>query len=73
MNFPFAEKAKATVTWLVFLVMTFVLQAQQPTHLPRHDPEPVGFFDSVENIIFYVVLPLVILFFFLLWRSKRPK
>lgn len=47
--------------------------AQTPSHLPRHSPEPVGFFESVENLIFYVIIPLTIVVLYILWRMRLAK
>ncbi len=47
--------------------------AQTPTHIPRQQPDPVGFFDSIENIIFYVVIPILILILYFLWRKQVQK
>lgn len=44
--------------------------AQTPSHLPRNTPEPVNFFESIENVVFYVIIPLVIVVLYLLWRRQ---
>jgi hypothetical protein len=56
---------------LMLMILAAVAYAQHPTHLPRRDPEPVGFFESTENLIFYVVIPLLIVIIFFVWKAHR--
>ncbi len=53
--------------WLLFLLPSMVY-AQTPSNLPRHQPEPVNFFESTENIVFYIVIPAVIMVLYILWK-----
>jgi heme/copper-type cytochrome/quinol oxidase subunit 2 len=68
-------------TQLKFLFLYLLIQAiqfvntgftQTPTHIPR-DSRPVDFFDSTENIIVFIVLPVVIVVLYFLWRKQRAK
>jgi Na+/H+ antiporter NhaC len=47
--------------------------AQSPTHIPRTNPEPVGFFDSIENMVFYIIIPLVIAILYFLWKRNLAR
>lgn len=49
-----------------------VMLAQTPTHVPR-GREPVPFFESAENIILYIVLPVLIAVIYFLWRHNLKK
>lgn len=60
------------IVLLILNVISLVSWAQ-PTHVPRSKPEPVNFFESTENIIFYVVLPVVIVILYMLWRRNINK
>ena len=57
----------AMMTMLPVLVF-----GQRPTSVP-YDTEPVGFFDSTANVIIYIVLPLLIVLIYVLWRRKIKK
>jgi len=58
--------------WLLIILPSWVV-AQTPSHLPRHEPEPVNFFESTENIVFYIVIPAVILVLYVLWKRDVAK
>ncbi len=53
------------------VMMFFADQAlgQRPSGVP-YDNEPVGFLDSITNIIFYIVIPLVIIILYIIWLRK---
>ncbi len=60
------------LTGLFSIVMMFFagqVYAQRPSGVP-YDNEPVGFFDSITNIIFYIVIPLAIIVLYVIWRRK---
>lgn len=57
----------AMMTMLPVLVF-----GQRPSSVP-YDSEPVGFFDSTANVIIYIVLPLLIVLIYILWRRKIKK
>ncbi|MFW5706453.1 MAG: hypothetical protein ACOC12_00910 [Bacteroidota bacterium] len=61
----------AIATFLTLI--SWITWAQSPTHIPRETSEPVGFFESTENIVFFVVIPLLIVVFYLLWRRNVRK
>ena len=64
---------KAFSVFAVLILFTLPILAQTPTHLPRNLTEPVKFFESTENIIFFVVIPLLIVLFYFLWRRDVKK
>lgn len=66
---------KTKAAWLAVVAFLFMIDgviAQRPTHIPQESP-PVGFFDSISNIFFYVIIPILILVFYLLWRANTKK
>ncbi len=46
--------------------------AQRPTHIP-YDSEPTYFFESWENIVFYIIIPLVIIALYVIWRRQKKR
>jgi len=66
-------RLKSFIPALILSVASFISFSQTPTHIPRQQPEPVGFFDSVENIVFYVVIPVAIVILYFLWRKQVKK
>ncbi len=69
----FINKFKTIIVFIQLNLLTLVLKAQTPTHIPRDRSEPVNFFDSVENIVFFIVIPVLIVIFYLLWRRNLRK
>jgi|GEM_PF-1362714 len=63
------KKVGATF-WLVLL--STGAYAQRPTHIPG-EGEPVNFFDSLTNIVLYIIIPLVVVMLFFLWRRHLKK
>lgn len=61
--------------WMFIManIISFLTFAQTPTHIPRERTTPVDFFESTENIIFYIVIPIIIVILYLLWRRERRK
>ena len=57
---------------IIFLLQAFAVFAQRPTHVPGPG-EPVRFFESPANIVMYIVLPVLIVFFYVLWRRWLRK
>lgn len=63
---------------MIFKAMAFLVLfakgtiAQTPTHIPR-GLEPAPFFESTENIILYIVLPVLIAVLYFLWRHRLKK
>ncbi len=61
-----------TVMFILMVWLPGLLLAQRPTHIP-FDKEPLRLFESPFNIIFYIVIPLLILFLYVIWRRKIRK
>ncbi|MFN2394342.1 MAG: hypothetical protein ABR597_01510 [Bacteroidales bacterium] len=61
--------------WMFIIanIIAFSTFAQSPTHIPRGKIKPVDFFESTENIIFFIVIPVIIVILYLLWRRERRK
>ncbi len=59
--------------WFAFVAGPTQLFAQQPSNLPPADTEPVDFFESVTNIIVFIILPLIAVILFFVWRRKVDK
>lgn len=58
---------------LLFLLFAYIsVPAQIPTHIPT-DREPVAFLESIENIVVYIVIPLLIAALYFLWRHRLRK
>ncbi|MFN3557452.1 MAG: hypothetical protein ACK4VN_15950 [Bacteroidales bacterium] len=73
MRFLKNEKLQYFSLSLLFFLWQVSLMAQSPTHIPRTRPEPVGFWESTENIVFFIVIPLVIVVLYFLWRRQVKK
>lgn len=73
MNLLNREKLQYLWVSLLFVLWQVSLMAQSPTHIPRSRPEPVGFWESTGNIIFFIVIPLVIVVLYFLWRRQVKK
>jgi H+/gluconate symporter-like permease len=59
---------------MVFLILNAgMTMAQSPSHLPRKKPEPIGFFDSIENTIMFVVIPIIIAILYFIWKRNNAK
>ncbi len=61
--------------YLVFLIMFAAMSnyGQTPTHIPREKQTPVDFFESIEQIVLYIFLPLAIVLLYFLWRKQVKK
>ncbi len=46
--------------------------AQRPTHVP-YNSEPTNFFESWENIVFYIIIPLIIIVLYIIWRKQKKR
>jgi heme/copper-type cytochrome/quinol oxidase subunit 2 len=62
---------RTIILFFLLYASTSVL-AQTPTHIPT-DREPVAFLESTENIVLYIVLPLLIAGLYFLWRHGQRK
>lgn len=56
---------------LLFIFFVVRLNAQTPDHYPPVEPEPIDF--SLFNIILYIVLPLLLIGGYLLYRRSQKK
>ena len=61
---------KNILAGIVTLFSGFLVYAQKPTMAPKGDHEPIDF-SQPENIIIYIVLPIVFVVLYFLWRSKK--
>lgn len=62
------------ITLTVFFAILSVMgHAQTPTHIPREETSPVDFFESTENIIFFIVIPVLIIILYFIWRRNLRK
>jgi uncharacterized BrkB/YihY/UPF0761 family membrane protein len=57
-----------------FISLAFIIKndlwAQSPTNIPRQESEPVQFFDSWENVVIYLIIPVVIIILYYVWKKK---
>lgn len=67
------NKFKSFFTLIFLNLLAMVSWAQSPTHIPRRNPEPLNFFESTENIVFFIVIPVIVVLLYLLWRRERAK
>lgn len=49
-----------------------LVYAQKPTMSPKGDHQPIDF-SQIENIVIYIVLPIVFLALYFMWRAKKRK
>lgn len=54
---------------IVMMFFTDQVFGQRPSGVP-YDNEPLGVFDSVTNIIFYIVIPIAIIVLYVIWRRR---
>ncbi len=54
----------------LFVISTHDLIAQSPTNIPRQESEPVKFFDSWENLVIYIIIPLGIIILYYIWKKR---
>lgn len=60
-------------SFLLFLALPIIANAQIPTEVPKpQDNSPVDFSDPFEIIVF-VVLPILFIILFIIWRGKKKK
>lgn len=58
---------------ILFFTNGITLFAQKPSNLPSANGEPVDFFGSMTNIVVYIVIPLIIVILYLIWRKRKIK
>jgi hypothetical protein len=63
------KKLLLNIVFVFLMVQTAI--AQTPDLYPPKDPEPIDF--SIQNIILYIVMPLVLIVAYLLYRRKKRK
>lgn len=60
--------------YLIFsLFLPSFLFAQIPTDVPHPDNNPPVDFSEPANIVIFIILPILAIVFFFIWRSKRKK
>ncbi|MCF8331766.1 MAG: hypothetical protein K9H84_04880 [Bacteroidales bacterium] len=64
---------RITGIYMFLFVYVPAIMAQKPSNLPKSNGEPVDFFGSLTNIIVYIVLPLIIIVLFAIWRNRKIK
>ncbi len=57
---------------ILMIVYFFTSFAQRPTHVPGAG-EPARVFESPVTVVIYIVIPLLIGVFYVLWRRKIRK
>jgi len=62
---------RALLTSMLLMIPGFIY-AQRPTHIPEPSG-PFNVFQSVENVIFYIVLPIIIIVLYIIWRRRITK
>ncbi|QIA08500.1 adenylosuccinate synthetase [Draconibacterium halophilum] len=62
-------KKASIFTFLLFVVTLAIAQA--PSGIPTGKAEPLEM--NLPNIIFFIVLPILLLIFYIIWRRKRRK
>lgn len=63
---------KYKISGLVMLFFSLTTFAQKPTMSPKGDHDPIDFM-QIENVIIYIVIPIVFLILYFIWRSKKRK
>jgi|GEM_PF-2041651 len=65
---------KQRIAFIAAMLLTAhnLVFAQRPTHLP-YNGEPVGFLENPVNFIVFVVIPLLIIVLYIIWRIKKHK
>jgi heme/copper-type cytochrome/quinol oxidase subunit 2 len=56
---------------IFFTVISLVSVGQVPTNVPSPEAEPVDFLGSTANIVLYVIIPIVIIILFIIWRVRN--
>lgn len=64
-------KTKKLLTISFFLLALIFARAQTPDFYPPVDPEPVQF--DLFNIVLYIILPIVLVVGYLLYRRYKKK
>lgn len=64
--------ALMSIYFLIFFALP-AAWAQKPSNLPDANGEPLDIFGSVKNVLVYIVLPLIVLVLYLIWRKRTIK
>ncbi len=67
------KKSEYFLFTIFFVMMSLIAQSQAPTHIPREQTRPVDFLESTENIVFFIVIPVLIVILYLVWRRNLRK
>lgn len=58
---------------VIFLLMHIpMVFAQMPTHVPGGS-EPVDFFESPASVLVYIIIPVIVVVLYVIWRKKNQK
>ncbi len=61
------------IKYAAFLFLTPFLYAQMPTHSPNpQDNTPIDF-NNLFDVIVFIVLPILMFIFYILWRKQVKK
>lgn len=72
---------KKSTTFLTYWLFCFHIAflaaltsiAQTPRNVPQgHDSEPVQF-DTAPNLIMYIIIPVILVILYLLWRRREKR
>lgn len=63
---------KYILTSVLSIFSSVLVFAQKPTMVPKGDHKPLDFTQN-ENIIIYIVIPIVFLILYFIWRAKKRK
>jgi heme/copper-type cytochrome/quinol oxidase subunit 2 len=61
------------LTAIFFTIFSAAALGQLPTHSPSPEAKPVDFLGSTANIVLYVVIPIVVVVLFIIWRRRATK
>ncbi|HZK08891.1 MAG TPA: hypothetical protein VFC92_11905 [Bacteroidales bacterium] len=61
------------LTAIFFTIFAASTLGQLPTNIPSPKAEPVDFFGSTTNIVLYLVIPIVVIVLFIIWRRRISK
>lgn len=65
-------KLQKSILTVVLSLFMAVVYGQKPSVAPKGDYGPIDF-TQTENIIIYIVLPIIVLILYFIWRSKKRK
>lgn len=61
---------KQALVSTVLMVLGYIGYGQKPTEVPRQQDSPVDF-SKTENIVLFIVLPIIIICLYFVWRRKK--